>query len=175
MAVSQMSTTCPSRARVSLISSEYPTWCRSTLEPCCHDLTRVFMYLSCSVIQENVIFDRVEDWFSLEVLTPMGDVVLDIGIWESYFSFSSIRSSRWIKKIKEWSPKTSRAMKHNPILQGAMPPMREKMLHGKLRSFLLSMVSISSFLRDQCIIHHFLFSPSFCKCWNEISFKGGGL
>jgi hypothetical protein len=28
------------------------------------------MYLSCSVIQENVIFDHGEDQFSLEVLTP---------------------------------------------------------------------------------------------------------
>jgi hypothetical protein len=30
------------------------------------------MYLSCSVIQENVIFDHGEDQFSLEVLTPDG-------------------------------------------------------------------------------------------------------
>jgi hypothetical protein len=49
-------------------------------EPCCHDLTHAFMYLSCSVILEHVIFDRVEDRLSLEVLTPMGDVILDVGI-----------------------------------------------------------------------------------------------
>jgi hypothetical protein len=79
MVILQASAICPSRARVSLISSKYPTWCRSTFEPCHHDLTRVFMYLSCSFIQENVIFDHAKDRFSLEVLTPMSDVVLDIG------------------------------------------------------------------------------------------------
>jgi hypothetical protein len=33
-------------ARVSLISSEYPTWRRSTLMPCGHDINRVLIYLS---------------------------------------------------------------------------------------------------------------------------------
>jgi hypothetical protein len=80
MAVLQMSTICPNRARVSMISSKYPTWCRYTFEPCRHDLTRAFMYPSCSVIQENVISDRAEDRFNLEVLTLMGDVALGIGI-----------------------------------------------------------------------------------------------
>jgi hypothetical protein len=70
---------CPTRARVSLISSMYHTWCRSTSEPCSHDLTRAFMYLSCSVIQENVIFNHAEVRFSLEVLTSIEDVVLDFG------------------------------------------------------------------------------------------------
>jgi hypothetical protein len=49
-------------------------------KPCHHDLTHAFMYLSCSIIQENVILDRAEDRFSLEVLTLMGDVILDVGI-----------------------------------------------------------------------------------------------
>jgi hypothetical protein len=48
--------------------------------PCRHDLTRAFMYLSCSVIQEHVIFDRAEDRFSLKVIIPMGNVILDVGI-----------------------------------------------------------------------------------------------
>jgi hypothetical protein len=45
---------CPISARVSLISSEYPTWCRYTLKPCCHDLNRAFVNLSCLVIQEKI-------------------------------------------------------------------------------------------------------------------------
>jgi hypothetical protein len=28
--------------------------------------------LSCSIVQENIIFDRVDDQFRLEVLTPIG-------------------------------------------------------------------------------------------------------
>jgi hypothetical protein len=87
MAVSQMSTICPIRAHVSLILSKYPTWCRFTFEPCHHDLTRAFVYPSCLVFQDNVISNRVEDRFSLEVLTPMGDVVLNVEIWESSFPF----------------------------------------------------------------------------------------
>jgi hypothetical protein len=80
MVVLQTFEICPSRAHVLLILSKYPTWCRSTFEPSRHGLTHAFMYLPCLVIQENVIFDRAEDRFSLEVLTPMGDVFLDIGI-----------------------------------------------------------------------------------------------
>jgi hypothetical protein len=85
MVVSQMSTIFPSRVHVSPISTKYPTWCWSTFEPCHYDLTHAFMYPSCSVIQENIISDRANDRVSLEVLTPIGDVVLDVGIWESYF------------------------------------------------------------------------------------------
>jgi hypothetical protein len=70
---------CPTGAHVLLISSKCPTWCQSTFEPCHHDLTCAFMYLSCSVIQENVIFNRAEVRFSLEVLTSIQDVVLDFG------------------------------------------------------------------------------------------------
>jgi hypothetical protein len=47
--------------------------------PCQYDLTRDFVYPSYSTIQENIIFNRSNDRFSLEVLTPMGNVVLDIG------------------------------------------------------------------------------------------------
>jgi hypothetical protein len=65
---------------VSLILSKYLTWCRFAFEPRRHDLTRAFMYPSCSVIQENAIFDCAKDRFSLKVLTLMGDVILDVGI-----------------------------------------------------------------------------------------------
>jgi hypothetical protein len=43
-------------ARVSLISSEYPTWRRSTLKPCGHDLNRPLIYPSCPNIPEKIIF-----------------------------------------------------------------------------------------------------------------------
>jgi hypothetical protein len=54
---------------------------------------RDFVYLPCSIVQENIISDRANDRFSLKVLTPIGDVVLDIEILESFFSFLNIRSS----------------------------------------------------------------------------------
>jgi hypothetical protein len=66
-----------SSSHVGPLSSKYPTWCQSTSEPCRHDLTHAFMYLSCSIIQENVIFNHTEDRFSLEILTSMKDVILD--------------------------------------------------------------------------------------------------
>jgi hypothetical protein len=52
------------------------------------------------IIEENVVSDQAEDRFSLEVLTPMADVVLDIGILENSFSFPSIRLSCRTKKIE---------------------------------------------------------------------------
>jgi hypothetical protein len=38
-------------------------------------------------IQENIIFHHANDRFSLEVLTHMGDAVLDFGTWECSFPF----------------------------------------------------------------------------------------
>jgi hypothetical protein len=45
-------------AHVSLISSEYPTWHRSTLKPCGHDLNRALIYPSCPNVPEKIIFER---------------------------------------------------------------------------------------------------------------------
>jgi hypothetical protein len=53
---------------VSLISSEYPTWCRSTLKSCGHDLNCALIYPSCPNVPEKIIFERANVWFSLEVL-----------------------------------------------------------------------------------------------------------
>jgi hypothetical protein len=50
-----------------------------------HVLNCAFVYSSYSVIQGNAIFDRADEWVSLEVITLMGDVVLDVRIWESFF------------------------------------------------------------------------------------------
>jgi hypothetical protein len=57
-----------------------PPWCPFIFYPCHFDLALNFVYPSCSVIQKNVISDRAEDQFILEVLTPMGFVVLEVGI-----------------------------------------------------------------------------------------------
>jgi hypothetical protein len=78
-----------------LILSKYPIWCRSIFEPCCHVLNCAFVYSSYSVIQGNAIFDCADEWVSLEVLTLMGDIVLDVRIWES--SFPS-----WASDQKKW-------------------------------------------------------------------------
>jgi hypothetical protein len=50
--------------------------------PCQYDLTCDFMYPSCSIIQENIIFDGANDQSSLEF-----DKVLDIGIRDSRVPF----------------------------------------------------------------------------------------
>jgi hypothetical protein len=91
---------CPVGARVSLILSKYPTWCRSTFEPCRYDLSCAFMYLSYLGIQGNVVFDRAKDRFCLEVLISMEDVVLDFGTWGCSFPFWVSDSSRWTKKTE---------------------------------------------------------------------------
>jgi hypothetical protein len=65
-----------------------------------YDLNRDFVCLFGPIVQENIISDRTYDRFRLEVHTPIGNVVLNIGIWESSFSFPSIRSSCWTKKTE---------------------------------------------------------------------------
>jgi hypothetical protein len=54
--------------RVSLILSEYPTWRRSTLQPCGHDFNRALIYQSCPNVPEKIIFECANVRFSLEVL-----------------------------------------------------------------------------------------------------------
>jgi hypothetical protein len=68
---------------------------------------------------------------------------------------------------------TRRVMKHIRILQGAMSPMHRR--KGCLRNwevFILPTTSISSFIRSQCIVHHFLCPLH--KYRDEISYKGEG-
>jgi hypothetical protein len=66
-----------------------------------------------------------------------------------------------------------RRMQHDQILQGTL-----SLTHGRKSSmrnqdvFILPMVLISSFLNNQCILYHFLQSPSFHKSRDEIFFKG---
>jgi hypothetical protein len=56
---------------------------QGSVVPFCAMLVRShhdFVYLHYSIIQENIISNCVNDQFTLEVLSPIGDVVLDIGI-----------------------------------------------------------------------------------------------
>jgi hypothetical protein len=55
-------------ARVSLILSECPTWRRSILKTCGHDLNRALVYPSCPNVPEKIIFEHANVQFSLEVL-----------------------------------------------------------------------------------------------------------
>jgi hypothetical protein len=69
---------------------------------------------------------------------------------------------------------TSRVMKYNPILQGAMSPThRRKSCMRDWEVFLIPIIPISSFLRCQCIFHRFL-CPFLCKSRDEIFLKGEG-
>jgi hypothetical protein len=121
-------------------------------KPCHHGLTRVFMYLSFSVIQENAIFDRVEDGFNLEVLPRWA-------MSSSKLKFEKVLfHSEYPIELME---QEDRVMEHNTRSHETQSDstmcyvthaQKEKLLE-KPRSFLLSTVSRSSFLRDQCIIH----------------------
>jgi hypothetical protein len=175
MAVSPPSTIFPIRARVSLILSKYPTWCQSTFESCRHDLTRAFVYPSCSTIQENIIFDRTNDRFSLKVLTPMGDVILDIGTQESSFPFGAsdrVGPRRWSNESQhKWSheaqPDSTRCY---------VAHSRKEKLHERPKSLPLSNypnILFSPWSRHPSSFLVLLTSHH--KSWDEIFFNGGGL
>jgi hypothetical protein len=48
-------------------SMRYPAWCWPNFEPCCHGLTRAFLYPSCSAIQKNVTSDRTKKSFFIQL------------------------------------------------------------------------------------------------------------
>jgi hypothetical protein len=50
--------------------SKYPTWCRATFVPCCHDLTCVIVYSSCSIIQMNDVSNHVRSSLRSRSLYP---------------------------------------------------------------------------------------------------------
>jgi hypothetical protein len=69
---------------------------------------------------------------------------------------------------------TSRVMKHNPILQGDMPPMHErKSRMGDWKVFFLPGLPISSFLYNWCILRRFLCSPPFINLETRFLLRGG--
>jgi hypothetical protein len=61
---------CLNGARVSLISSKYPTWCRSTFEPCCFELTNDFVYPSYSICLRECLLHSCQSSFGLKVTHP---------------------------------------------------------------------------------------------------------
>jgi hypothetical protein len=70
---------------------------------------------------------------------------------------------------------TSRVMKRNQILQGAMSPMHRRKGGMGYREVLLHLIILmTSFLHDQRVIHRFS-CPSFENLEARFPFKGGGL
>jgi hypothetical protein len=140
---------------------------------------RAFMYRSCSIIQENVISDRADDQFSLEILTLMEDIILDIGILErereSYFL---VRASARVARPRRSSDEAQHNQSHEAQPDSTRyyaAHSRNEKLHKRPRSFLLQTILISSVPHDQSVVHRFLCSPALRKYWDEISFKGEGL
>jgi hypothetical protein len=71
---------------------------------CQYDLTCDFMYPSCSIIQENIIFDSTNDQSNLEF-----EKVLDIGIWENPFPF---QASSWVARPRISSNEAQHEQSH---------------------------------------------------------------
>jgi hypothetical protein len=79
---SQVSSRILPGALMALVSHQGQSNTQGSVVPFCAVLVRShhdFVYLHYSIIQENIISNRVNDRFTLEVLSPIGDVVLDIG------------------------------------------------------------------------------------------------
>jgi hypothetical protein len=78
------------------------------------------MYPSCSIAQENTIFDSANDRSSLEF-----EKVLDIGIEKVLFHSEHLLELLY-QEDRVMKRNTSRVMKHNLILQGAMSPTHRR-------------------------------------------------
>jgi hypothetical protein len=184
VAVSQPSTICPTRARVSLISSKYSTWYRSTFKPYRHDLTvpLCIHHVLPSSLCVSIMFYHPREYHlrscrrSIQFESSYPNRGCCPRHWNlRKFFLLSEHPLEWLDQ-EDWVRKcnTSRVIKHNPILQGAMSPMhRRKSGMGDLEVFLLSTVLLSFLIHGQCVFQYF-FCPLLQKSRDEISFKGGG-
>jgi hypothetical protein len=170
MVVSQTSTICPIRACVSLILSKYPTWYWPTFEPCRHDLTHAFCV--------SILFHHPRECkFSLEVLTLIEDIVLDVGIWErerEFFSNLSIRPS-WIKKTSN-EVQQAESWSVTRFYNGAMSPTHGRKSFMRDREVFLLPNYPDDLLspRSMCPSSFLVLPTPHRKSQDDISFKGGG-
>jgi hypothetical protein len=117
---SQTSTICPIGARVSLILSKYPTWCRSTVEPGCHDLTRLHVPILFNLskrISSSITPMIASVWKFLPI---WGMPSLTLELENVLFHFEPMIELGQEDRVMKCN--TSRVMNHNPSLQGAMSP-----------------------------------------------------
>jgi hypothetical protein len=143
--------------------------------PCQYSLTRDFIRPPYSIIPENNISDHTDDWFSLKVLTPLGDVVLDIEIWESPFLF-------WVFARVVGPIRSSNEAQHKQSHEAQSDSIRcyvthahEEKLHERSRSTRPSDYPDIIFSPQSMHLSSFLvLFPSFHKSWDAISFKREG-
>jgi hypothetical protein len=108
--------------RVSLISSEYPTWRWSTLELSGHDLNCALVYPSCPNVPEKIIFERANVWFGLEVLARWRVSPLTLGYEKVHF-LSELPLELLNQEDQMMKCNTSRVARHHLIRQGALLSM----------------------------------------------------
>jgi hypothetical protein len=116
------------------------------------------MYPSCSVIQEKVISNALMIDLVWKFLPRWVRLSLTLEFEKVFFLFDLPlellnQENRVIRRH------TSRAMKRNQILQGAMSPMHRRKGGMGEREVLHLTVLISSFLHDQCALYRFLCFP----------------
>jgi hypothetical protein len=119
-------------------------------------------------IQENIIFHRADDRFSLEVLTPMESVSLSRGTWDS---FSPPRVPGEVVRPRGSSDECNMTEICNvlcdPCLEGKATRVNVKIPFSTIRYPLISTTNASFII--------FLCSPSFRKSQGKIYVKGAGL
>jgi hypothetical protein len=106
-------------AHVSLISSAYPTWRRSTIKSSGHDLNRALIYPSCPNVPEKIIFERANVRFSLEVLAPWRMSPLTVG-YENVHFLSRLLLELLNQEDQMMKCNTSRVARHHLRWQGAL-------------------------------------------------------
>jgi hypothetical protein len=158
----------PLSARVSFISSKYPTWCRSAFEPCRYELTHDFMYPSCLVYPRECHLYSCQSSFWFRRLTPMEAVSISVKLHKGllrpeHLMKSSDNGDRVINAIGLESAKCSITMRWGKSC------MRDREVP------LFPIVPISSLVHDQCIRHRFLcFSPPFINLRMRFLLRGEG-
>jgi hypothetical protein len=121
-------------------------WCPFHSMPCQYDLTCDFVYPSCPIIQENIIFNSANYRSSLE--------------FEKVIFYSKHPLKLMNREDRVMKCDTSRFMEYNLILQDIMSSMHGRKIDiDNWYILLLATISIPFLRHAQCIFHHFFYPP----------------
>jgi hypothetical protein len=133
-------------------------------EPYHFELARDFVYPLCSIDPRECHLHSCQSSFRSRSLTPMEVVSINVELEKVHLHpnhpMKLSGKEDWVMNAI-WSELIACSIAH----------ARKKSCMGDREVFLLPTVPISSFLHGQYIIHHFLWSLSFHKSRDEISFR----
>jgi hypothetical protein len=144
----------PLSAHISFISSKYPTWCRSTFQPCRYELTHNIMYPSYLVYPREFHLYSCQSSFLFWCLTPMEPVSINVKLHKGFLRLEHLMklSDNGDRVINATGSESSKC---------SVATHRRKKWHGWLRSLpLFNCPAILLDTRSMCLSSFLVPPPS---------------